>query len=440
MKKRAPWLCWIGATLGAIGLLGARLQSRDRTFFLPNETTSGHYQIEVDCESCHTPMGGVRQEACMTCHEQELKEAEDSHPKSKFTDPRNADRVEKLEARVCVTCHVEHRPTMTGAMGVTLPTDFCFHCHADVGKDRPSHKDIRFDSCMSAGCHNFHDNRALYKDFLIKHANSPETLSVATVRARRRPSGAGAPLRREAANGPKPAMSDGRILEEWSATAHAAGGVNCADCHRSSDVAAAAWVDRPDNRVCQSCHQNESTGFLAGRHGMRLAADLTPMSPAMARLPMKPEAHSRILECGSCHASHKFDTRAAAVDACLGCHADRHSLSYKASLHFALWQMEADGAVAAGSGVSCATCHLPREGRREDGAETVRVQHNQNANLRPNEKMIRGVCQSCHGLGFAIDALADPVLIENNFKGFPSRHIESIDMAVRNPSPQGENR
>jgi hypothetical protein len=68
---------------------------------------------------------------------------------------------------------------------------------------------------------------------------------------------------------------------------------------------------------------------------------------------------------------------------------------------------------------------------RESGNEMVRVQHNQNWNLRPNEKMIRDVCMTCHGLAFSIDALGDPTLIETNFKGRPSRHVESIDMAAR---------
>jgi hypothetical protein len=67
----------------------------------------------------------------------------------------------------------------------------------------------------------------------------------------------------------------------------------------------------------------------------------------------------------------------------------------------------------------------------ENGAEVVRVQHNQNANLRPNEKMIREVCMNCHGLGFSIDALADSALIEANFRGRPARHIDSIEMAAR---------
>jgi mono/diheme cytochrome c family protein len=44
--------------------------------------------------------------------------------------------------------------------------------------------------------------------------------------------------------------------------------------------------------------------------------------------------------------------------------------------------------------------------------------------------MIRAACMSCHGLGFAIDALADPALVTNNFSGQPNRHIESIDWAL----------
>ena len=52
-------------------------------------------------------------------------------------------------------------------------------------------------------------------------------------------------------------------------------------------------------------------------------------------------------------------------------------------------------------------------------------------NLRPNEKMLRTVCMDCHGLGFSIDALADEKLINNNFNGMPSVHVESIDLVKR---------
>ena len=58
------------------------------------------------------------------------------------------------------------------------------------------------------------------------------------------------------------------------------------------------------------------------------------------------------------------------------------------------------------------------------------VQHNQNASLRPNEKMIRDVCLACHSLELSIDALADADLIRHNFNDMPARHVPSIDMAL----------
>jgi hypothetical protein len=172
-------------------------------------------------------------------------------------------------------------------------------------------------------------------------------------------------------------------------------------------------------------------GFLAGKHGMRLARGLTPMTPAQARLPMNPDAAHRELSCTSCHGAHEFDTRRAAVDACLSCHDDDHSQAYLDSSHFKLWEAERNGTATKGQGVSCATCHLPRETHGAGETARVRVQHNQNANLRPNEKMIRSVCMECHGLAFSLDALADAALVKTNFIGLPARHVESVDLALR---------
>jgi hypothetical protein len=186
LLNRTLWIIWGGLSLAILGYLGAGLLIRAsadsallapaRALLLPGKTTHGHHQIELACESCHgTRFGGrdALQEACVRCHGTELKAANDTHPLSKFTDPRNADRLEKLDATLCVTCHVEHRPRMTGAMGVSQPKDFCFHCHAEIAQDRPSHAGMGFETCASAGCHKFHDNRALYEDFLAKHLNDP---------------------------------------------------------------------------------------------------------------------------------------------------------------------------------------------------------------------------------------------------------------------------
>ena len=69
-----------------------------------------------------------------------------------------------------------------------------------------------------------------------------------------------------------------------------------------------------------------------------------------------------------------------------------------------------------GSGVTCATCHLPR---MVDGKE-VWVSHDQNANLRPNETMAREVCANCHGLEYSLSALADESLVESCYGEAPA--------------------
>jgi hypothetical protein len=373
------------------------LLSPARSMLLPGKTTHGHHQIELACESCHSkPFAGREtvQDACVGCHGAELKAANDTHPLAKFTDPRNADRLEKLEATLCVTCHVEHRPAVAQPMGVTLAGDFCFHCHAEVAKDRPSHEGMAFNTCNSAGCHKYHDNRALYEDFLAKHLDDAALKPGGKLRPRglKEFMEIKAPLTRVQQD--FPGTTESSLVSDWVETAHARAGVNCSGCHKSADA----------KQSCAECHAQEDKGFRAGKHGMRLAVGLTPMTPGKAQLPMRPEARHAELGCTSCHAAHRFDTKKAAVEACLYCHADEHSLSYRKTKHFE-------------SGVSCASCHLPRvELRDEDmGIQRTLVQHNQSETLAPSEKMVRPVCLECHGLGFSIDALA-------------GRPVQSLDM------------
>ena len=442
-RKFWPWIAWGVLTTTMMAFLAYRLRGPDRRTFLPGETSHGHYQIELACNACHTPWMGVKEKACYDCHAAELKAANDSHPKSKFNDPRNADRLKLIEADNCVVCHREHLPEQTRAMGVTMPDDYCFHCHRETLKERPSHRDFAFNSCATAGCHNYHDNTALYEDFLLKHAKEPKHKTLATRPERAllaflRDSGRSKeakPLTAAQHDAPTDVKADTKIVSDWAATAHARAGVNCTDCHSAGaqphGVGPKRWSDKLDHTSCVSCHKEEASGFLAGKHGMRLAQGLTPMLPARARLPMKREAAHRELNCVSCHGAHEFDTRKAAVDSCLSCHNDSHSLAYQQSTHFDLWKKELAGEAPAGSGVSCATCHLPREVHKDADATRVVVQHNQNLNLRPNEKMIRSVCLDCHGLEFCIDALADAALVRTNFIGRPARHVESIDLALK---------
>ncbi len=399
---RGLWigLAWLAVTAAVGGYL-VRALVDDRRVFLPGHTTAGHYQIEVACEECHVPMEGVSQSACERCHADELDSADDSHGADKFRDPRNAAYVDRLDARRCATCHGEHAPGRTRAMGVTVPAEFCRTCHADIGIERASHADLPFSGCASTGCHNYHDNRALTVEHLTRHADEPALLATPIP----------APVRRAPRRGPSLTLADRDgpaapppIADDWAASAHARRGVNCSDCHGSGD----AWRDAVDRAVCADCHARQVAGFEHGRHGMRAAAGLSPMRPSAARLPMRRDAR-RALDCATCHDAHTVDTKRAAADACLGCHADDHSLAWRGTPH-------------AAAGVTCATCHLPRI----DGA----TEHDQNAALRPRTTMIRPVCQRCHGLGFSLDALADDGLVDTNYDTAPGAHVPSIEMAL----------
>ena len=420
-------------TLVGAGAVGLRWKGGQRGPLQPGATTHGHHQIELSCESCHTPFGGVTQEACVRCHAEELERADDSHPATKFMDPRNADRLEHLNALLCVTCHVEHQPARTLAMGLTQPADVCFHCHSDIGTERASHQGLAFDSCASAGCHNFHDNLALNVDFMQAHLDEPNQRRGGHLPSRAQPRHDRAALTSRDADAPAEKLAVGTHTRDWAESAHATAGINCCDCHGLGS----AWVERPAHTVCATCHADEVRGFLSGLHGMRLTEGLSPrlapMTPGEARLPMRPQAAHEQLGCQSCHGAHAYDLRRAAVESCLGCHADEHSRAYRGSPHFALLQAEREQRGPEGSGVSCATCHLPR---LADG----RVQHNQNDNLRPNEKMIRGVCLECHGLGFSLDALADRALVRSNYHGLPTRHIRSLDMVRQQLSEKQKQR
>ena len=448
MKNSRLWIIWLIVAAVIMAIFAYKLTgSEDRTVFMPGELTGGHHQIGVACDACHVDAFSDKQamqDACVDCHGDQRKKPFDSHPRAKFTDPRNADTLENIDARYCVTCHVEHKPGIAQASGLTQPLDFCVHCHEDIGEDRPSHKGMEFDTCASAGCHNFHNNRALYTDFLVKHMHEPDLLEKRSMPARefvkvldeivsyphdRYPV---KELMLKDMDAPPSVKVSDDIKHDWLNTAHAKAGANCSSCHLSSpeEGQAQVWLDKPDHTACAQCHGVEVKHFMKGKHGMRLQVGLSPMTPAQARLPMQEETINKPLDCNACHAAHAYSLADAAVESCLGCHADEHSLAYKQSSHYELWKQELAGELPEGSGVSCASCHMPRVAQDvNDWLQRIVVQHNQNATLLPNEKMLRPVCMNCHGLGFSIDSLADENLIRENFNARPSVHIESIDMA-----------
>lgn len=418
------WQYGVAITLLIGATVGYNLEFSNKTLFISGEPSHGHHQIEMACSSCHGDgFGGpaVMQQACVGCHGDELELADDSHPRKKFLDPRNAPLLANLDARQCVTCHTEHKPEITRDMGVTLAGDFCIHCHSDIAEDRPSHRDFAFDSCAS--CHNFHDNRSLYEDFLMTHLDEPDLLEKAQLPARTAVQDWLAenpetqPLQLQQADLPVGEETD--IAEDWAHSTHARVAVNCSECHADGRE---QLTSLEITEQCGQCHRDQRESFSEGKHGMRLAAALAEdftegaMSPQLAQLPMKDDARGE-LNCASCHDPHRVDLVAAAVDACLNCHDDRHSLAYKDSPHFDAWQAEPD------TGPSCAGCHLPRE----QHGDRILVNHNQNHNLRPNEKMLP-VCLNCHGTELGLSSLIDETLIANNFSSEPASEHESFEL------------
>ena len=478
------WAFWAVMSVAAAAY-GAKTiyVSGDRTHLLPGQTSGVHHQFEVACQTCHTSdnfedVNSVRKDlnkTCVACHKEELDASDDSHPIKKFTNPRMAAFWDEIDGRFCTSCHLEHVPEETLAGGVTQPGDYCVACHSegeqDVRVNRASHADLTFETCASAGCHNYHDNRALYEDFLVKHGDAPWHLETqiqeAAAVARSSPEAGQAEIDTFLASiQAVPEARDMEIEGHWAASAHAMADVGCGGCHAAGAETeaeiSANWIDAPGEGVCADCHGNEAETFALGRHGMRSHPEIAEprqpsdvlkaigisepsdtmvslldtyladpdappmMSTSEARVSLLPEAHGQGLTCNTCHKPHEQDVSYAAVDACLSCHNDDHSTAYKNSPHYGLWTAELGGELPPGSGVTCATCHMPQVVKGDE----IHTNHNQNDTLRPNEKMIRPTCMSCHGLGFAIDALADPALIENNFSGQPNRHIDSIDWAL----------
>jgi hypothetical protein len=413
-------------------ILGYNLWLGDKRYYISGPPTHGHHQIELACTSCHGDAfddRSVMQSACETCHLKTLNKFSDTHPQSKFTDPRNAELLQHLDATQCVTCHREHKPEITRAYGVTLAKDFCAHCHQDIASERPNHADFGFDSCANSGCHNYHDNTALYENFLRKHVKDPElrkrpvTPALTGMAQWLKANKNVQPLTAEEHDAPSAA--DKQLLA-WAASHHAQANVNCTDCHGQTD-----WQEgglAVSVTSCQQCHQKQTDGFFQGKHGMRLnpalAHAFTPMSPALATLPMQADAQHQSLTCASCHDPHQADLRASSVDACLSCHKDEHSQAFEQTKHGQLWLRTKRGELDNAHAVSCATCHMPRikKGRN------VYVEHNQSATLQPNSKMIRSVCGQCHGVEFSLSALADPQLIKSNFSGAPANHHTSMDL------------
>ncbi|MGK7906787.1 MAG: cytochrome c3 family protein [Synechococcus sp.] len=222
---------------------------------------------------------------------------------------------------------------------------------------------------------------------------------------------------------PSSALTFEEATELWTGSTHSLQNVNCSSCHQVED--SGAFVTAPNRESCQQCHEFSTQTFLLGKHGIRMLEGQSALTPEMALLPMKPASHGLEMNCNVCHDVHAQNVRTAAVDACLTCHSDRHSLNYVNSKHAGLLVGNEDLPRPGGAEVTCATCHLPRQA--VNGA--VMVNHNNTYTLKPRDRMVADVCMNCHGMEFAYNAIFDDELVTGNFDRFPDMKHQSLQMS-----------
>ena len=213
-----------------------------------------------------------------------------------------------------------------------------------------------------------------------------------------------------------------KIEQQWQISAHALAEVNCSSCHQNEETK--KFVAKPTEESCRSCHENSVDTFLLGKHGIRTLEDLSPLTPAMAHLPMKDGVADKQMNCNTCHNVHTVNTYQASVDSCLTCHADNHSLNYKNSPHAKIFREIGTLPRPDENSVTCATCHLPRE----VSDDSVLVNHNNTYTLKPRDRMVQEVCMNCHGVEHAYNSIFDDELVEANFARPPDRKLPTFKL------------
>lgn len=217
------------------------------------------------------------------------------------------------------------------------------------------------------------------------------------------------------------------VIELWQPSAHALNDVNCASCHQNNE--SNEFVANPDYESCRSCHEQSVDTFLLGKHGIRLLEGESALTPKIAQIPMKQAAFDQQMNCNACHNVHAVNTMQAAVDSCLSCHNDTHSLNYENSKHakavFASQPLPRPGSAT----VTCATCHLPRVAHKSsDGIQTAKVNHNNTYTLKPRNRMVGEVCMNCHGVEYSFNSIFDDDLVEANFDRPPTLQHQTFDL------------
>ena len=212
------------------------------------------------------------------------------------------------------------------------------------------------------------------------------------------------------------------IQLQWQGSIHALAEVNCSSCHQNENTK--AFIPKPTAESCKSCHESSVDTFMLGKHGIRTLEGLSPLTPAMAHLPMKESSLDMQMNCNTCHNVHTVNTYEASVDSCLTCHSDNHSLNYKNSPHAKVFKTIGTLPRPNADSVTCATCHLPRE----VSDDAILVNHNNTYTLKPRDRMVKEVCMNCHGVEHAYNSIFDDELVEANFARPPTQKLSTFQL------------
>lgn len=212
------------------------------------------------------------------------------------------------------------------------------------------------------------------------------------------------------------------INQLWQSSAHALADINCSSCHQNQETK--QLMAQPTQESCRSCHEYEVDTFLLGKHGIRTLEGLSPLTPAMAHVAMKDNALGKQMNCNACHNVHSVNTYQAAVDSCLTCHNDSHSLNYQNSRHAQIFNDFGTLPRPNQESVTCAACHLPRQ----NIDDTILVNHNNTYTLLPRDRMVKEVCMNCHGVEYSYNSIFDDELVESNFARPPNHNMETFTL------------
>ncbi|MEP9411179.1 MAG: hypothetical protein HRF42_07200 [Candidatus Brocadia sp.] len=240
-------------------------------------------------------------------------------------------------------------------------------------------------------------------------------------------------------------------VADWQGSVHARKGVGCEACHIGSiaelaekettelEYLGTSGSSCEDDKVrryvtasnCGKCHRKEYQEFMKSRHSVgwqrMLECGKLMSIPKDTRSERCEQCHNIQFKCDSCHTRHTFNTLEAKMpEACRTCHMGSdhpHYEMYISSRHGAVYTagqsdiLKETQSVRSLRSPVCVTCHMPQGThdlsfgltRGLVGSRLSYIDRNgaaiDEAELTKKREDMLSVCNTCHSLRFAKDAL-----------------------------------